>query len=134
MNIYLNVSLYGDNVRFFRLCTAGRDQPEYFNNRKAFQIDHQIKIMIENWIRMCHRAINEEEPPVEKRSHEDDLGVVVEFHRRYLINQDTVCIATCVEQIALNNVLTTKLRNQVYVLAEQLSQDPHIRMLLAETL
>jgi hypothetical protein len=39
--------------------------------------------------------------------------MVAEFHRKYLENQDSLCIATDVLQIALNNDITWKLKNLV---------------------
>ena len=45
MNIYLNVSLYGDHVRFFKLSTSGSELPLYWRDFKEIgDIDDEILI------------------------------------------------------------------------------------------
>lgn len=97
MAIYLNVSLHGDHVRFFKLETIATNEPLYWNTMgltERLQMDHHVRDCLNNWILMCYRAIRGYTPQSDERTQESDLGVVVEFHRRYLVNQDSVCIAT----------------------------------------
>ena len=112
--------MHGDNVRTFDNSSVGHDLPKYF---RVVNYDSKYEFKMKDglweinlWLHKCYKAIRKYVPEDSERNSDDDMRVLIEFHRRYLVNQDSVCIATCIEQIALNNVLSRQLKNQVYKL------------------
>ena len=97
--------------------TSGCEDPAYWGQLELPFIHPYCRGTIEHWICMCYRGVRKYEDQTNlSRSSDSDMRVVVEFHRQYLINQDSVCIATCAEQIAYNNSVTRKLKNQIELL------------------
>lgn len=73
-------------------------------------------------------------PEVLERSVEDDLAVLAEYQRVYLVNQDSECVATRVEQIALNIQCRNRLMLVIWKLKAEIRNSKSKQQILASTL
>ena len=68
------------------------------------------------------------------RTLDDDIAVLAEYQRKWLVAQDSVCIATSFEQIALNVQSRNKLTNLIWRLKGALASSKTKTAILATTL
>jgi hypothetical protein len=130
---YLNVSVHGDNVRTFYTKQNGKKMATYWDTAKLPDVEFECRREIEAWIWLCYHALGREYH-VTDRNVDTDIKVVVEFHRQYLTNQDSICVATCAEQIAFNNCVTRKLKSQIARLESLIEKEPQKKLVISETL
>jgi hypothetical protein len=90
--------------------------------------------MINGWILQAHVAIRGQSPSIANRSLEDDIAVLAEYQRVWLVNQDSECIATSFEQIALNIQCRNKLMLVIWKLKAEINKSPLKMQILSSTL